>query len=114
MRSRGGNAEKTLKFLEDLKSSPAAYHTALRQLRAADVTQLRRLRVAVAANFRAEPLGTYLVVEAARRGFLLDVWFAPYGQSELECSNAESALFAGKPDIVVIAGSDVGQVERMV
>ena len=69
--------------------------------------------MAVAASFRAEPLGNYLVVEGARRGFLLEPWFAPYGQFELECANPESKLYAGKPDVVAIAGSDVERVERM-
>ena len=108
-----------MRFLENLSPTPAAYRAALQQLRAAEVGQLRSLRVAVAASFRAEPLADYLVVEGARRGFLLEPWFAPYGQFELECASPKSALFAGKPDIVILAlqledlAGEVERVERM-
>ena len=93
----------SLDFLEGLSPAPSAYHAAVRRLRSEAVPHLRPLRVAIAASFRAEPLANYLIVEGARRGFLLDPWFTPYGQFELQCSTPESALFAGRPDIVVIA-----------
>ena len=57
---------------------------------------MKPLRIAVAASFTAGPLGNYLEVEGARRGFHLQPWFAPYGQFELQCSTPESALFAGR------------------
>lgn len=93
----------SLDFLEGLSPAPSAYHAAVRRLRSGAAAHLRPLRVAVAASFRAEPLANYLIVEGARRGFYLDPWFTPYGQFELQCSTPESALFAGRPDIVVIA-----------
>lgn len=92
-----------LDFLEDLSPAPSAYHAAVRRLRSAPPAHLKPLRVAVAASFTAEPLGNYLVVEGARRGFHFEPWFAPYGQVELQCSTPESALFAQQPDMVVIA-----------
>jgi excinuclease ABC subunit A len=90
----------SLDFLEDLSPAPSAYHAAVRRLRSAAASHLRPLRVAVAASFRAEPLGNYLVVEGARRGFHLNPWFTPYGQFELQCSTPDSALFAERPDII--------------
>jgi len=92
-----------LDFLEDLSPSPSAYHAAVRRLRSGPAAQLKPLRIAVAASFTAGPLGNYLEVEGARRGFHLQPWFAPYGQFELQCSTPESALFAGRPDVVAIA-----------
>ena len=75
----------------------------MRRLRAGPAAQLKPLRVAVAASFTAAPLGNYLEVEGARRGFHLQPWIAPYGQFELQCSTPESALFAERPDVVAIA-----------
>ena len=92
-----------LDFLEDLPPAPSAYHAAVRRLRSGPAAHLKPLRVAIAASFTAGPLANYLIVEAARRGFHLNPWFAPHGQFELQCSHPESALFAHHPDLVVLA-----------
>ena len=92
-----------MNFLEGLSPAPSAYRAAVRRLRSEAPAHLRPLRVAIAASFTAEPLANYLIVEGARRGFSLDPWFAPYSQFELQCSTPESALFAERPEIVVIA-----------
>ncbi len=94
---------KSVDFLENISPTPAAYRAAARLVETGAAPDLKRLRVAVAASFTAEPLGNYLAVEAARRGFRLQLSFTPYSQFELECASPDSALFAGHPDIVVIA-----------
>jgi FkbH-like protein len=93
----------SLDFLEDLSPNPSAYYAAVRQLHEGAASHLRPLRIGIAASFRAEPLANYLIVEGARRGFQFSTWFTPYGQFELQCSAPESALFAERPDVVIIA-----------
>ncbi len=90
-------------FLECLSPTPAGYRAAVTRLSHDPVPGLRPLRVAIAASFRAETLADYLKIEGARRGFNLALWFTPYGQFEIECGHAGSALFAGNPEVVVIA-----------
>jgi FkbH-like protein len=83
--------------------TPAGYRAAVTRLSHDPLPGLRSLRVAIAASFRAETLADYLRVEGARRGFNLQLWFTPYGQFEIECGYSGSALFAGNPEVVVIA-----------
>jgi FkbH-like protein len=92
-----------VEFLEDLSPTPAGYRAAVTRLSHHRLPGLRTLRVAIAASFRAETLADYLRVEGVRRGFNLALWFTPYGQFEIECGYAGSALFAGNPEAVVIA-----------
>jgi len=82
----------------------------VRQLRAEPRPELRPLRVAIATSWRGDPIGNYLIVEAARRGFLLDLWFAPYGQWEIQCFTPGSDLYAQKPDVVILAADDPQRV----
>jgi FkbH-like protein len=93
----------SLDFLDGLSPTPSAYYAAVRRLRDEAASHLRPLRIGIAASFRADPLANYLIVEGARRGFQFAPWFTPYGQFELQCSTSESALFAERPDVVIIA-----------
>jgi len=90
-------------FLDHLSPTPAAYQAAARRLLAEPPAGLQPLRVAIAASFTADPLGKYLAVEGARRGFAIEPSFTPYSQFELQCLDPASALFAGRPDVAVLA-----------
>jgi FkbH-like protein len=84
----------------DFDATPAAYLKAARAVDA--IPGLRPMRVAVLATFTAEFLGPYLRVEGARRGFAFTPWFAPWGQLEEQILDAAGALYAERPDVVVI------------
>ncbi len=59
-------------------------------------------KVAVLASFTADFIKPYLVVEAARRDFPVQVWLAPYGQIEQQAVDPASALYLQQPEVVVI------------
>jgi FkbH-like protein len=83
--------------------TPAAYREAARALAADRASELRPLRVAVLSTVTAAPLAPYLIVEGARRGLRVEPWFGPYNQLEPQLLDAASALYASKPDVVVVA-----------
>ena len=58
--------------------------------------------VAVLASFTADFLKPYLTVETARRQLPISFWLAPYGQIEQQALDSGSAVFAQKPDAVLI------------
>ena len=85
------------------EATPAAYREAARGIRADPPADLKALRVAVLSTFTAASVEPYLVVESARRGLLVEPWFGPFNQLEPQALDPESPLYAGAPDVIVIA-----------
>ena len=91
--------------------SPAAYQSLARSL-AAETAAWPELRVAVLSTCTTEVLQPFLIVEAARRGLRLKLWFGPYGQIEQQVLDPGSALFSFKPDVVWIHAQIEDWAER--
>jgi FkbH-like protein len=89
--------------LNVLEATPAAYREAARGIRADPPPDLTPLRLAVLSTFTASPLEPYIVVEAARRGLGVEPWFGPYNQLEQLALDGDSALYACRPEVIVIA-----------
>lgn len=85
------------------EATPAAYREAARGIRADPPGDLKAIRLAVLSTFTASPIEPYVVVEAARRGLLVEPWFGPYNQLEPQVLDGASALYAAAPDVIVIA-----------
>lgn len=60
------------------------------------------LRLAILGSSTTEFLNSFLIVEAARFGVLLEIWNGPYGQIEQQCVDPASDLYRNKPDAVLI------------
>lgn len=88
---------------DDVPPNPAGYRAAVKRLPESGAHGLHPLRISLAATFRADGLADYLKVECARRGFDVTLQFSPYGQFEIDCSHAGSALFTGNPEFIAIA-----------
>jgi FkbH-like protein len=85
-----------------LTPSPASYLKAARILAAGTIVGLRPLRVNVLSTFTAQFLGPYLQVEGALRGFLIDPWFAPWGQLEEQALDEHTELYTSQPHAIVV------------
>lgn len=59
-------------------------------------------RVALLASFAGQLLEPYFVVEAARGGFPLRMWAAPFGQFEQLVLDAGSGLWAAAPEVLIV------------
>lgn len=86
----------------ELAPTPAAYLRAAGRVRAGEFPELRPLRVAVLATVAAQVLEPFLVVEGAARGWRIEAWFGPFGQLEAQALEAASALYAQRPEAIVI------------
>ena len=84
------------------ETNPADYREAARRITADPSRELKALRVAVLSTFTAASLEPYMVVEGARRGLRVEPWFAPYNQLEPQALDPTSALYATRPDVIVI------------
>lgn len=82
--------------------SPAAYAQALRALRANPPADARPLRTVVLSTFSANLLEPFIAVEAAERGFLLDLQFGPFGHLE-QAALADGPLWQPLADVVIVA-----------
>jgi FkbH-like protein len=91
--------------------SPAAYQSLARSL-TAETSAWPELRLAVLSTCTTEVLQPFLIVEAARRGLRLKLWFGPYGQIEQQVLDPRSALFSFKPDVVWIHAQIEDWAER--
>jgi FkbH-like protein len=60
-------------------------------------------RVAWLASFTTELFRPYLIVEAARRGVRIEPYFAPFGQIEQAILDEAGALYAGRPELAILA-----------
>lgn len=89
-------------IMENLAPTPAAYLQAARRVQAGEMSGLRALRVAVLSTVSAQLLQPFLIVQGARRGLQITPWFAPFGQLEVPVLDAQGALYAEKPDAIVI------------
>ncbi len=89
------------KLFASFDGSSAAYQSLARSLDGA-TSEWPELRVAVLSTCTTEVLQPFLIVEAARRGLRLNLWFGPFGQIEQQVLDAQSPLFAFKPDVVWI------------
>lgn len=86
-------------LFDGFNGSPGAYSALARAL--APVTQdWPEVRMAVLATCTTEVLRPFLIVEAARRGMKLNLWFGPFGQMEQQVLNPQSELFSFQPDVV--------------
>jgi FkbH-like protein len=90
-------------ILYNLKSNPAAYLKAARQIKAHTFEELRAVNIAFLSTFTSEILQPYLVVESAARGLLLNPYFAPFNQVAQQVLDEASFLYESEPEVVVLA-----------
>jgi len=90
-------------LLAELDGAPASYLRLARAVeeRAHELGPARR--VAWLASFTTELFSPYLAVEAARRGLLLEPYFAPFGQVEQVILDDASGLYAARPELAILA-----------
>jgi FkbH-like protein len=86
----------------DSQPVPAAYAEAARDLRA-NGDGLEALKVSLLASFTIDPLVPYLVVEAARSGFAVNVQVGGFNNVIQELINPAGACLKSRPDIVYCA-----------
>lgn len=98
-------------FFAGFNGTPAAYQSLSRAL-AAETAEWPELRVAVLSTCTTEVLQPFLIVEAARRGLRLKLWFGPYGQIEQQVLDPGSALFSFKPDVIWVHAQIEDWAER--
>jgi FkbH-like protein len=67
------------------------------------VAPRRRCRVAILGSFTTVQLTRILPLSALRQGIEITVWEAPYNQYRQELLNPRSALYANRPDFIVLA-----------
>lgn len=90
-------------ILQNMRPTPAAYIKAARQIELGGFSELKPISVAFLSTFTSDPLRPYLIVESATRGMLINPFFAPFNQLELQVFDSNSSLYKFKPDVVVIA-----------
>ncbi len=90
-------------LLRDLAPTAAGYLAAARRIEADAPAELTPVSVAVLATYTASLLRPYLIVEGARRGFLVRPCMAPFNQLEQQVLNPESELYAAEPEVVILA-----------
>lgn len=67
------------------------------------VSGLSRIKLAILASSTVEHLQSSIRVAALRRGLLVEIYVAPYGQYQQEVLNSTSQLYQFKPDAVLLA-----------
>lgn len=91
-------------WLAMLDGSPASYVSCAREIDAhAAELALVPLSVGCVSTFTLDLIRPYLMVEGARRGFLISPFFAPFNQLEQQLLDPQSALYHSKPEVIVIA-----------
>lgn len=63
---------------------------------------LKKVSLAVLSTFTLDLMKPCLIVEGATRGFLFDLWLAPFGQVEQQAFDPDSLLYQTKPDQILI------------
>jgi FkbH-like protein len=86
----------------DERPSVAAYMQAARQVPSFK-EQLIPVRVALLASFTIDAVVPFLIVEAARLGFVVETYGAPFNSVKQELLDPDSGCFRHKPDVVVVA-----------
>lgn len=86
----------------DERPTVAAYLQAARQV-SAFKEQLAPVRVALLASFTIDSIVPFLVVEAARLGFVAEVYVAPFNSVKQELLGADSGCIRHQPDVVFVA-----------
>ena len=90
-------------LLDGFDESPAAYLRTARGLAALPNRGHSTVRVTLLSTFTSEVLVPYLRVEGARRGLDLEAEAAPFGQLEQQALDANSAMYAGSSELIVLA-----------
>ena len=67
------------------------------------VSSLSRIKLAILASSTVEHLQSAIRIAALRRGLLVEIYVAPYGQYQQEILNPASGLYQFKPDVVLLA-----------
>ena len=94
--------DNLVEILKDL-DKPASYLAAARRLAAADRGSLVPVRVFVLSSFTFELVVPYAAVECARRGLDAAISVGPFGQLEQQLLAPDSALYAHRASVVVLA-----------
>ena len=89
---------------DELSNSPASYSALAKKL-GQNEESFPVVRVAIMASFTADVLKNYLIVEMARRGISVDLFFLPFGQFEQQILDENSDLYINKPDVVLLLGA---------
>lgn len=92
--------EQVLRTLDE-RPTVAGYAQAARAVRSTR-DQLRPVRIALLATFTVEGLVPYLEVEAARRGFGVEVYIGPFNSVKQELLDPGSGCIQHRPDAVFI------------
>lgn len=81
----------------------ADYLRVARSLRTGPVAELRPFRLALLSSHTLNVVEPYLMVEAARAGLQLEVYFGAFGQFEQELADPASPLHTFAPNALVLA-----------
>jgi FkbH-like protein len=90
-------------IIRDLDGTPASYSRISRLIGEGDFEELSPVNVAILSTFTLDLVRPYLVVETARRGMLIDPFFAPFNQLEQQVLDPQSLFYKAEPEVVVIA-----------
>jgi len=90
-------------ILAEVTGSPGSYLAAARELAKEGPGELEHVRVGVLSTFTADLIKPYIMVEGARRGFSIELDFAPFGQLEQQVLGPDGALYASQPHVIVVA-----------
>jgi len=90
-------------ILAAVDGSPGSYLAAARELAKLAPGELELVRVGVLSTFTVDLVKPYMAVEGARRGFAIDVHFAPFGQLEQQVLEPTGSLYAWQPHVIVVA-----------
>ena len=78
------------------------YFALVKEAKSVDLTGLKKVRLAILADFATQQLETLLTALAARSGFALEIYKAAYDSIAFEIVNEDSGLYSFNPQIVAI------------
>jgi len=72
-------------------------------LKALDVPDEKKIKVALLSSFTIDPLGIYIDIKSRLVGLYPEIYIGPFNQYRQEILDKGSKLYAFKPDVVILA-----------
>lgn len=82
--------------------APVAYLKAAREIHKHGDPSLQELRIGLVGSYTLNFLTPYLVVEGAKKGFLIREYIGPFNQTNQQLLDPKSALLEYQPNIIII------------